>query len=41
VVQLRNKIGEDLSDPTYILTEAGVGYRLNLEPLESKQIRQG
>lgn len=33
VMQLRNKLGEDLSNPTYILTEAGVGYRLNIEQL--------
>ncbi|MEP7289369.1 MAG: response regulator transcription factor [Chloroflexota bacterium] len=33
VMQLRNKLGEDLSNPTYILTEAGVGYRLNVEPV--------
>ncbi|MBX3081580.1 MAG: response regulator transcription factor [Anaerolineae bacterium] len=32
VMQLRNKLNEDLSNPTYILTEAGVGYRLNMEP---------
>ena len=32
VMQLRNKLGEELSNPTYILTEAGVGYRLNMEP---------
>ncbi|MCC7452304.1 MAG: response regulator transcription factor [Anaerolineae bacterium] len=31
VMQLRNKLGEDLSNPRYILTDAGVGYRLNLE----------
>lgn len=31
-MHLRNKLGEDLSNPAYILTEAGVGYRLNMEP---------
>lgn len=33
VMQVRNKLGEDLSNPTYILTEAGVGYKLNVEPI--------
>jgi two-component system KDP operon response regulator KdpE len=31
VMQLRNKLGENLSNPRYILTDAGIGYRLNLE----------
>jgi two-component system, OmpR family, KDP operon response regulator KdpE len=30
VMYLRGKLQEDLSSPKYILTEAGVGYRLNL-----------
>jgi two-component system KDP operon response regulator KdpE len=34
VMQLRNKLGEDLSNPGYILTEAGIGYRLNLDPVD-------
>jgi two-component system KDP operon response regulator KdpE len=32
VMQLRGKLNEDLGNPTYILTEAGVGYRLNMDP---------
>lgn len=28
VMKLRNKLGEDSSDPTYILNERGVGYRM-------------
>jgi two-component system KDP operon response regulator KdpE len=32
VMQLRQKLNENLSNPTYVLTEAGVGYRLNMEP---------
>jgi two-component system, OmpR family, KDP operon response regulator KdpE len=31
VMQLRNKLGEDLSNPAYILTEPGIGYRLNYQ----------
>jgi two-component system, OmpR family, KDP operon response regulator KdpE len=31
VMQVRSKLGEDLGHPHYILTEAGVGCRLNLE----------
>jgi two-component system KDP operon response regulator KdpE len=34
VMQLRHKLQEDLSQPRYILTEAGVGYRLNLDRME-------
>jgi two-component system KDP operon response regulator KdpE len=30
VKQLRRKLREDLTHPAYLLTEAGVGYRLNL-----------
>lgn len=32
VKQLRRKLGEDLSNPVYLLTEAGVGYRFNMNP---------
>jgi two-component system KDP operon response regulator KdpE len=28
VAQLRRKLGDDPADPRYILTEPGVGYRL-------------
>lgn len=31
VMQLRQKLNEDLNNPLYVLTEAGVGYRLNME----------
>jgi two-component system KDP operon response regulator KdpE len=31
VMQLRKKLGENLTDPTYVRTEAGVGYRLDFE----------
>jgi two-component system, OmpR family, KDP operon response regulator KdpE len=27
--RLRNKLGDDLNNPAYILTESGIGYRLN------------
>lgn len=30
VKQVRHKLGEDLSNPTYVITEAGMGYRLNM-----------
>jgi two-component system KDP operon response regulator KdpE len=29
VMQLRKKLGENLTDPTYVRTEAGIGYRLD------------
>ncbi|MEP7285220.1 MAG: response regulator transcription factor [Chloroflexota bacterium] len=32
VRQLRRKLGEDLSNPTYLLTESGLGYRFNMNP---------
>jgi len=32
VKQLRRKLGEDFSNPNYLLTEAGVGYRFNMNP---------
>jgi two-component system KDP operon response regulator KdpE len=31
VMQLRKKLGENLTAPTYVLTEAGIGYRLDFE----------
>jgi two-component system KDP operon response regulator KdpE len=34
VKQLRRKLGEDLSNPVYVLTEAGVGYRFNMNPAD-------
>lgn len=31
VMQIRKKLSEDLNNPQYILTEVGVGYRLNID----------
>jgi two-component system KDP operon response regulator KdpE len=31
VMQLRKKLGENLTDPTYVRTEAGIGYRLDFD----------
>ncbi len=32
VKRLRQKLGEDLSSPNYILTQSGMGFRLNMTP---------
>ena len=33
VKQLRRKLNEDLSNPRYVVTESGLGYRFNIQPI--------